>query len=267
VSFAIGILPQDVPRGVAVTAPDEVDKAFDKFVALGDYTGPCLTEFKWSDLSDFQIEMQIDDAGTLFLLRNKDGQLVKNRYAAGKKMCVVAGELRSTDVIFAGNSNSKIATIDSKGKVTQGQYFEGMKEAFSYTDKNVVWPAKHFWANWMVDLGEAGDESTLKFTSFRPIRKRNVRIAAPDYALVSKLLIGKNKKEMEVFYLSEPDKSVSLKKNDGGLLYVPESGRVCLFGTNYAFQANDEGIKDNYLNKEKEEYIFGRTLQECPKGR
>ena len=44
--------------------------------------------------------MQIDDAGTLFLLRNKDGQLVKNRYAAGKKMCVVAGELRSTDVIF-----------------------------------------------------------------------------------------------------------------------------------------------------------------------
>jgi len=166
---------------------------------------------------------------------------------------------------FAGNSNSKIATIDTKGKVTQGQYFDGMKEAFSYTDKNVVWPAKHFWTNWMVDMGVAGDESTLKFTSFRPIRKRNVRIAAPDYALVSKLLIGTNKDKMEIFYSIEPDKSVSLKKNDGGLLYVPESGRVCLFGTKPWVIVDNEGIKDNYLNKEKKEYILGRTLQDCSK--
>src|SRR3989344_501306 len=91
VSFAVGRLPQDVPRGVPVVAPDEVDKAFDKFVALGDgKTGPCLEKFTWSELKDFQIEMQIDDKGTLFLLRKKEGQLVRTRMAAVKR-CVWLG--------------------------------------------------------------------------------------------------------------------------------------------------------------------------------
>ena len=278
VSFAIGQLPEEVPGGVAVVAPDEVHKAFDKFVALGDYTGPCLTEFKWSDLSDFQIEMQIDDAGTLFLLRNKDGQLVKNRYAAGKKMCVVGGTLRDVEVktwepetqraFGSATDYFQLTVIDKDGKAkrplgTEPTLVSGSKpnptpyeEQYGLNKDNVNIAAQLFYINWIKTPVTTTDDISFA-------RQNKKRLFIPDFTVPEKIVVNPKAKKMNVRWADDKQPNGDLGKEDGDLMYIPESGRVCMFGTfggGNTCYADARGLDNDCLLSEQGDFFEEHNL-------
>ena len=255
VSFAVGRLPQDVPRGVPVVAPDEVDKAFDKFVALGDYTGPCLTEFKWSELSDFQIEMQIDDAGTLFLLRNKDGQLVKNRYAAGKQMCVVGGLVESTTFL-------RTAYFDTAPIAKEANSILNNMGLVAKRDNNRFVVAHNFYVNWIHEITEGSYGLANVKDYYVNARKDKKKILSPDFSVPEKIVITGQKK-MTVQWTDAKQPNGELGKEDGNWLYVADKDRVCLFGTfggGNTCYADSKGLDNDCLLSEQGDFFEEHNL-------
>ncbi|MBS3138830.1 hypothetical protein J4207_03940 [Candidatus Woesearchaeota archaeon] len=255
VSFAVGRLPQDVPRGVPVVAPDEVDKAFDKFVALGDgKTGPCLEKFTWSDLSDFQIEMQIDDAGTLFLLRNKEGQLVKNRYAAGKKMCVVGGLVDSTEVLVTEFIEKKARERGEKFDAFNDPILKDLGLTPKLDEKKRFLAAHNFYVNWVHEITEGSYNLGVVQFFYTDARKSKKKILSPDFTIPDKILVRPKEKMINVQFKDGteivPEKNLlrneKPNKEDGGFVYI-EKGTVCLFGT---FDTSLDWSKNRGIHKD-----------------
>ena len=146
-----------------------------------------------------------------------------------KELCVVAGEIYGSDVRLSGKSIARIGTTtDSSGKpikkeveITYPLIFDGLVSAFGYNKDNINWAAKNFYTNWIQGL-EGTD-----LLAYRSIRNTRQRILSPDYTNPRSItIIGKD--AMEVDY---GDGARKFGKEDGGLLYVPEEGKVCFFPT------------------------------------
>ena len=226
-------IPQDIPKGVAVVAPNDVHKAFDDFVGLleADKGGPCIQTFDWSKLKDFQVEMQIDDAGTLFILRNKDGQFVTSTPAKGQ-MCVVAGKI-NTDIV---------TRYDSFGRARDPIKVND--------DSELKLAAYNFYTNWIGKI-EVPIEQQLPIKQGVPLA---VRAFTPDYSVPEKIVIT-SPTAMSIRFTDGTEMSTG--KEDGGLLYVPEKGKVCLFGTKSGdiltiCDADENGLDNDCLLEEDE---------------
>ena len=267
VTTTIGILPQDVPRGTQVIAPEKVTTAFDNFVKLGDKkNAPCIEKFVWDDLKDFQIEMQIDETGTLFLLRNKDQQLVKSERIEGKKMCVVGGVLKDGEVYAweppkvdfdtSKDYYYKITTIKN-GKATSdlGPYSGFYQEKYSLNKDNVNIAANLFYINWIQNPND-----DLNFA-----RQNKKRRFTPDYSVPEKIMVI-NPTKMNVLW-SNAQPSKSLDKEDANWVYIVD-GNVCLFGTktgsNVAYANDcdaDESLDNNCFSGEEFEIKWQESLK------
>ena len=203
-------IPQDIPRGVAVVAPKEVQAGFEKLWKLleSGKEGPCIATFEWGELKDFQIEMQIDDAGTLFILRNKDGQQVTSvpTHPSKEKMCVVAGKI-DTDVVTRYDS---LGRARDRIKVND--------------DSELKLAAYNFYTNWIGKI-EVPIEQQLPVKQGVPLA---VRAFTPDYSVPEKIVIT-SPTAMSIRFTDGTEMSTG--KEDGGLLYVPQQGKVCLFAT------------------------------------
>ena len=210
-------MPQDVPRGVAVEAPPEVYDGFNEFVGIleKDNKAPCIQAFDWEKLQGFQIEMLIDDTKTLFLLRNKDGQLVTSTPVKGKQMCVVAGEING-EPIAKDTRGTVLGRIDTK-------QFPDYKNAAYVFYKNWIEPEKKQTGGFGSRLGDADERLPLRQGAVV-----NTKKYSPDYSVPEKIVIT-SADSMDIRFKDGTE--MSPDKEDGGLLYVPEEGKVCLVAT------------------------------------
>ena len=236
ISNVVPGMTQEIHRIEIQQPSKEVLDAFNALVtALNTKSDkPCIVEYtktlkdgKFPDLENFQFEFVKQDTGWVARLRNPS-KLVTHSAEIGNELCVVGGEIYGTDIKLGAKPIARIgSTTDSSGKpikeveITYPLIFDGLVSAFGYDKDNINWAAKNFYTNWIAEADWSAHPA------YRPIRKSGNKILAPDYTNPRSITIT-GSKSMDVIYSGGKN---SWGKEDGGLLYVAESGKVCFFGT------------------------------------
>src|SRR3989344_9462043 len=234
-------IPQDIPRGVAVVAPKEVMDGFNEFIKLleKDTVGPCIAKFDWSKLKDFQVEMQIDGRGTLFILRSKDGQQVTSvpTHPSKKKMCVVGGSvdgfIQAYNLVEPGYGNPTPVGKVVDGKVTpiyqSSAEQKNFEEMIGLNSNSMNLAAQLFYLNWIKDYstwslfgGTLANDNLLTEK-----RRSGIFFFTPDYVVPERIVVTKDSFTARF----KDGKEISTGKNDENYLYVPKKSSACIFGT------------------------------------
>src|SRR3989344_6916425 len=233
---------------------EQLLKQFNAFVEELDrpQNGPCLLPYKL-DLNGFSVLLSWGNVGWIAQLINPQNQGTHFPVIRGNKLCVVGDEIYGSDVYLNGEPIMKLDSQPSYYPAFDryandvGLFFE----SFGYNKQNDMRiAAKNFYTNWIQDIDEEEytaaraelqqkepkylSESYLQNPLYNlnpaQIRKQGKRIVAPDYTNPRAITIKGN--SMSINYGSDRK---DFGKEDGGLLYVPESGRVCLFATDGDF--------------------------------
>jgi len=138
-------------------------------------------------------------------------------------VCVVGGTLKSTVLRGFESDTLFIASIDNVGKVSRitsdARTYTELEDLFGYENEEFAYAARNFYTNWIQDVPNNPD-------IYAYARREKRRIISPDYTMPNNVnILGDT---MNVLYGVE---WVEMDKEDGGLLYVPEKGKVCVFGT------------------------------------
>ena len=182
---------ESIASGTIVLSANKAFKEFYEILEKGTTNAPCLKTFDWSKLADFQIEMQIDTTGTLFLLRNKDQQLVTTKHVPSKKMCVVGGKIDG-DIV---NRHDALGNIKERFRVKD--------------DSTLKLAAAVFYANW-IDKKVFGEDN-LRVKEGVQLSKR---LFSPDYSVPEKIVVV-NQETMNVQWKDNAKPSGKLDKEDG----------------------------------------------------
>ena len=177
------------------------------------------------------------------------------------EICVVGDEIYSSP-IYQGTV--QVVKMDDKGNPTDKNeaYFDGLTKDFGYNDDNINWAAKNFYTNWIQKM------KGTSYSVYRSTRARGQRIISPDYTNPRYIEI-KDKKSMVMRYYNS-GKDIELGKEDGGLLYVPEPGKVCLFATTgdvgiFDCDAHVEGLEQDCLDTKSEVDALVSAVSSCQK--
>ena len=208
------------------------------------------------------------------------------------ELCVVGGEIYGSDIYLDGEPVMK---FDAHGQISDypstrkyASYIELFLKFFKYGENDVQLAAKNFYTNWIREIDEEeyiaertdiqAREPKMKSESYfqhplynlnpAQIRKQGKRIISPDYTNPRYIEI-KDKKSMVMRYYNS-GKDIELGKEDGGLLYVPEPGKVCLFATTgdvgiFDCDAHVEGLEQDCLDTKSEVDALVSAVSSCQK--
>ncbi len=218
--------------------PKEIGEKFQKLIdTLNTQTTKesCILNYGGlPDLQGYSIEfLPRTEPGPKFItqLRGPDGRIADIQYV-NPQLCVVAGTVEKADYSAAYNAKLKGA-----GTYPFKDYFTtlGLKPS--------TLVAENFYNNWIIEKRVQVEDPQL---GKAVIEYNNARYFVPDYKDVQMLLISD---EENMAYDGIP-----AGKEDGGLLYVPDNGKVCLFPTfdgDAKCNANENGLDDDCLESEE----------------
>jgi len=238
VESSINPLKEDFEQLPLPEAPPSVLDMFDSMVTAfnSGATGPCLISYKSAAMEKWTISMVATPTGTDFILKSPNGLTIKE--AAGTaQMCVVGGKLDDAYVTVDGEPLVYIESDTSF--IIQNDQFDDIILEFG---DGLNLPAHNFYGNWIKEYTETPEKKSL----VNEARTRLKRYVTPDYMDFENIVIT-SKDEMIVG-------AEKFGKQDGGLLYVPEDGRVCLMGTigDYFNSYSEKGIHTNSIPSLKE---------------
>ncbi len=193
---------------------------------------PCIMNYNKRDLEGYLFELKKEGSNTKVLLRKPVGAGAQeySESVEGVSVCVVAGKIQGNSITVKKEATGKdvVINIDKKSGADTDNPFAGIDSDFEefrqsfpdYTDKEQLrFAAQNFYTNWIGDFGEK-----LNYAS---MRRAGEKIVSNDYTNVKSILIPSSDK----IVIGYDTSSIETDKEDGGLLYVPEKGKVCFLAT------------------------------------
>lgn len=268
--------PQKAPPQGEIPRMPELEAAFNRLtVAMDkDYNGPCIID--WKDTSEkdkgkhlpsgfdgFTITFDKKGDGTFYAQLLSKDKIVVDTATVAKELCVVGGGIYGSDITVKNpRGEAKVIAsrvYDGTPSIVDVPAFLKFKEHFPIyesLDMHFI-AAQNFYTNWIEDIPP--DATELK--SYGTFRRAGEKIISQDYTNPTSVEITDDD-EMSVYYGKDKKE---WGKEDNGLLYVPERGKVCWFAT-FGF---DSVYDCNALSKGLDEDCFDdandmvRFIQQC----
>jgi len=215
----------DRDLGTEVKQPSpELEKQFRTLVEELNkpHNGPCLLPYKL-DLGGFSVQFLRGNIGWTASLINPDKQGTHFEVIKNNQLCVVGGKI-TDDKIRAADFFEIAQFRNGKLEVLDSQTLKNLKNSLKFDDDELGLAAHNFYVNWIKEI-EGASNIQLYYNN---VRKNNKRIVSPDYSELLTLTIT-DSDSME--FVTFEDKKYSTGKEDGGLLYIPEQGKVCVVAT------------------------------------
>lgn len=218
------------PKGEVPVPPIALQVGFNRLILAleKDVEGPCIIDWKDKDEKDKGKHLPSDFAGFTISFRK-----------AGDKF---DASLSKDNIEFKGTTISKqVCVVAGKTDSPRPASFLSDVQKSELAPKPSSIVAENFYNNWIIE-GKAHGQFRL-----------------PEYNDVYTIEITGD----DVMVMYDNEGAHELEKEDDGLLYVPEKGNVCFFGTNYEYDYDEEGIEKSILKDPDESRYILKKLKAC----
>jgi hypothetical protein len=243
-----GVGDDEINRISLPSTPKEVQEGFNSLIrALNTQSNnPCIREYGqkndkggFSDMKGYTIEfLRYSEAANepqftaRLLVPAPDGRIADIQYV-NKDVCVVGGEVDT--IAFSAAYQKKMQ--DTNVKYPFKDYFPKL----GLQPSSLV--AQNFYNNWIASKRVPVEDGKAY------VDYGHAQWFDPDYSSLRTLKIT-GAQSME--FVTSDEKKYSTGKEDGGLLYVAESGKVCVFATfdSYLYDGNfdEKGLHNSQIS-------------------